>query len=147
MADRDAGGTELISEPLAALGGQHVVLPAVEDLVELVLVRDVGDDVDRHLLVVVGRLGEVEAAEGIFPDVGRRLAQHVELARVLDVVELVADVVLIEPLGAQLEFGRLPTPRVGFVELIDIHAAAHYRRHAPTWAVDLGRRPGRRPGR
>ena len=47
----------------------------------------------------------MQAAEGVLGDVGRRLPQHVELAGVLHVVQLVADPVLVQPLGAQLELG------------------------------------------
>ena len=74
----------------------------------------------------------MEAAEGVLGHVRRRLPQDVELARVLDVVELVPHPVLVQPLGAQLELGRGPAAGVGFVELVDVH-----RRHT---IADLGDR-------
>ena len=55
---------------------------------------------------------------------GRRFAQHVELAGVLHVVQLVDDAVLPQPLRAELELGRGPPAGVRFVELVDVH-----RRH------------------
>ena len=82
---------------------------------------DLGDDVHRHLVVVARRGRDVQAPEGVLGDVGRRLAQHVELAGVLHVVQLVADPVRIEPVGAQLELGGGPAAGVGFVELVDVH--------------------------
>ena len=51
----------------------------------------------------------------------RRLPQHVELAGVLHVVQLVADAVLVQPLRAQLQLGRRSAAGVGFVELVDVH--------------------------
>ena len=42
---------------------------------------DLGDDVHRHLVVVPGRGRDVQAPEGVLGHVGRRLAEHVELAR------------------------------------------------------------------
>ena len=104
-AHRDAGRPEPVAQPLRTVGGAHLLLPALEDLVQLVLGRDVGDDVHRHLLLVAGRRLDEEAAEGVLGDVRRRLAQRIELARVLHVVQLVPDPVLVEPLGAQLELG------------------------------------------
>ena len=74
----------------------------------------------------------MQPAEGVLGHVGGRLAQHVELARVLDVVQLVPHPVLVQPLGAQLELGGGPAAGVGFVELVDVH-----RRHT---IADLGDR-------
>ena len=62
--------------------------------------------------------------KGSSRDVGLRLAQHIELAGVLHVVQLVPDPVLPQPLRAQLELGRGPPAGVRFVELVDVH-----RRH------------------
>ena len=95
-----------------------------QDRVQFVDRVDLGDDVDGDLVLVPRRVRDVEPAEGVLAHVGRRLAQHVELAGVLHVVQLVLDAVLAPPLRAQFELGGGPPAGVRFVELVDVH-----RRH------------------
>ena len=126
-----------LAQPVGALVAllAHGLGPALQDPVQLVDRVDLGDDVHGDLVLVPRRVRDVDPAEGVLPHMGRRLAQHVELAGVLHVVQLVQHAVLAQPLRAQLELGGGPPARVGFVELVDVH-----RRHT-TADQDHCRRP------
>src|SRR5579875_2752763 len=120
----DATLPQSVGEPRCTVGFGHGLLPAAEDVFELLTSLDVADDHDghpRHRSPVPDR--GVDASEWPFPGRCYWFTHHVELTGIFDPVELVADALRIVPFGSELDLSRLAAALVGVVELGDVHGS------------------------